>query len=182
MNVLLKKRAVAIGACILAAGALLSYIGVLYPSEEAEAMGSGRRDYTTVHNFNVEIDGVVVGGFKEVDGLESKTEVIEYQEGNEANQGITHKRPGKTNYSNIILRRGNLHTPELWEWRKKVVKGVAERKSGSIIILDANMEKVVRYNFFEAWPCSWKLSALDSEGNDTLLEEIELCVEYWERQ
>ena len=179
MNVLLKKRVVVLCACLLGAGAVLAYAGVLYPQKEAEAMGSERRDYTTIHNFNVEIDGVVVGGFKEVDGLESKTEVIEYQEGNER---VLHKRPGKTNYSNIILRRGNLHTPELWEWRKKVVAGTTERKSGSVIVLDTNMEEIVRYNFFEAWPCRWKGPTLDSASNDTLTEEIELCVEYWERQ
>ena len=39
--------------------------------------GGDRRDYTTIHNFNVEIDGVIIGGFKEVDGLESKTEITE---------------------------------------------------------------------------------------------------------
>jgi phage tail-like protein len=178
MRALLKTRTAVLSACVLGAGAILAYAGVLYPQEAAEAMGSERRDYTTIHNFNVEIDGVVVGGFKEVDGLESKTEVIEYQEGNER---IMHKRPGKTNYSNIILRRGNLHTPELWDWRKKIVDGVQERKSGSIIVLDTAGEEIVRYNFFEAWPCRWKGPSLNSASNDALEEEIELCVEYWER-
>src|SRR5262245_48437497 len=141
--------------------------------------GAGdRRDYTTIHNFNVEIDSVIVGGFKEVDGLESKTEIIEYKEGNEARM---HKRPGKTNYTNIILRRGNLQTPELWEWRKKVVQGLTERKSGSIIMLaDDGTTEVGRYNFFEAWPCRWKGPAVASLGDTHTVEEIELAVEWWE--
>ncbi|MEK7560447.1 MAG: phage tail protein [Patescibacteria group bacterium] len=177
--IVLKNHTAVLCTGLLGMSALLFYAGTLYPHEEAAAMGSDRSDYTTIHNFNVEIDGVVVGGFKEVDGLESKTEVIEYQEGNER---IMHKRPGKTNYSNIILRRGNLHTPELWEWRKKVVEGITERKSGSIIVIGANMEEVVRYNFFEAWPCRWKGPSLNSTSNDALEEEIELCIEYWERR
>lgn len=139
----------------------------------------GRRDYLTIHNFNVEVDGVIVGGFKEVDGIERKTEIIEYKDGNEI---IMHKRPGKTAYSNIILRRGFLNGPELWNWSQTVINGVTERKSGSLIMLaDDGVTEVMRYNFFEAWPCRWKGPAVQSTGDTHTVEEIELACEKWER-
>lgn len=47
--------------------------------------------------------------FSSVDGLSFEYEVIEYKDGNEINM---HKRPGKTNYANITIRRGFINSPE----------------------------------------------------------------------
>jgi len=124
--------------------------------------------------FDMEIDGAKVGSFKTVDGLENAQEVVEYQEGTER---VMHKRPGKTNYSNIILRRGNMHTPELFEWYKKVTKGVTERKNISIIIHNQAGSATARYNYFEAWPCKWKGPSLDARSGTIPVEEIVICIE-----
>jgi phage tail-like protein len=141
-------------------------------------MPEDRRDYFTLHNFNVEIDGVVQAGFKEVEGLDSVTEVIEYKDGDDM---TVHKRPGRTKYSNIILRRGFINDPAFWEWRKSVIEGRVQRKSGSIVIFNDANEEVMRYNFYEAWPCSWKGPKLDASGRDVTVEEVELVVERIER-
>ena len=60
-------------------------------------------DYVGQFNFSVEIENVTVGRFKSVDGLDSETEVIEYQDGDDM---ILRKRPGRTKYSNVVLKRG----------------------------------------------------------------------------
>lgn len=136
-------------------------------------------DHIGHYNFKVEIEGVTVGAFKEVGGLESETEIIEYQDGDDI---TLRKRPGRTKYSNIVLKRGYVATDELWKWRKQVVEGKTERKSGSVILLaDDGQTEVVRYNFFEAWPCKWKGFQLDGKGADTAVEQIELAVEKVER-
>ena len=44
-------------------------------------------------NFAVEIEGLLVGGFTEVSGLESEIEVEEYREGGV--NGFVHKLPGQ---------------------------------------------------------------------------------------
>lgn len=131
-----------------------------------------------VNNFRVEIDGVVQAGFKEISGIEAETEVIEEKE----TDSVSLKRPGKTNYSNIVLKRGFINDPALYEWYKKVVKGVTERKSGSIIVLDRAGNEALRYNFFEAWPCRWKAPELNSKSEVEFVEEIELCVASWEQK
>ncbi|MBU1431643.1 phage tail protein, partial [Myxococcota bacterium] len=69
----------------------------------------------------------------------------------------------------------------LWEWWKAVREGKVQRKSGSIILQNDHGLEVMRYNFFEAWPCKWKGFALDGKGTDSAVEEIEMVVERWER-
>jgi len=128
--------------------------------------------------FDVETDGKTIARFHSADGLENAQEVIEYKAGTDQ---ISHKRPGKTNYSNIILRRGNIHTSDLWEWYKKVIKGTTERKNISIIA--QNQSPIprdryhYRYNYFEAWPCKWKAPALHYRGGDPV-EEVTICIEW----
>ena len=135
-------------------------------------------DHIGQYNFKVEIDGVTEAAFKAVDGLDSETEIIEYQDGDDM---ILRKRPGRTKYSNITCKRGYVTTTELWDWRKTVMDGGVQRKSGSIVLMNDKNEEIMRYNFFEAWPAKWKGFSLDGKGADVAVEEIEFVVEYWER-
>ncbi len=137
-----------------------------------------QHDYIGQFNFRVEIDGVTTAAFKNVEGLDSETEVIEYQDGDDL---FLRKRPGRTKYSNIVLKRGYVSTDELWQWRKRVMEGKVDRKSGSIVLNNDNGDEVMRYNFFEAWPCKWKGFSLDGKGTDVAVEELEFVVERWER-
>ena len=139
-----------------------------------------RRPFDHIGNFNfkVEINGVTVAAFKNVEGLDSETEVVEFQDGDDI---VLRKRPGRTKYSNITLKRGYVNTDELWVWRKAVIDGHVERKAGSVILLDDAAGEIMRYNFYEAWPCKWKGFTLDGKGTDVNVEEIELAVEKVER-
>ncbi|MBI2041254.1 MAG: phage tail protein [DPANN group archaeon] len=70
--------------------------------------------------IKLEIDGVVVGSFKEISGLESETEIIEYQDGDDV---IIRKLRGRVNYSSIALERGFINDPAFIDWVKEVMKG-----------------------------------------------------------
>ena len=126
-----------------------------------------------------EIEGLTAGTFRNVEGLDSETEIVEYQDGDDL---VLRKRPGRTKYSNIVLKRGYVASDELWQWRKKVMDGSVERKSGSVILCNDAGDPVMRYNFFEAWPCKWKGFTLDRKGTDAVVEEVELVVERLERE
>lgn len=141
---------------------------------------SSRRKHDPLgnYNFQVEIEGVTQGAFKAVDGLDSQTEVIEYQDGDDR---TLRKRPGRTYYSNIVLKRGFVNSDEFWKWRKAVIDGKVERKSGSIILLDDSGGEVMRYNFYEGWPCAWRGFDLEGRGSEATVEEIEIAVERMER-
>ncbi len=137
------------------------------------------------YNFLLEVSGItgdsktIVGGFKTVSGMDSETEVIEFKQGNDR---VVRKKPGRTTYANIVLERGYTATDDLWTWRNNIEKGIIDRRSGSIIILDQDLTtEVARYNFYEAWPAKWYVPDMDSDSSAMAIEKIELAVEKVER-
>ncbi len=140
-----------------------------------------RRDFDHIGSFNfkVVINGVTEGPFIYVSGIESQSEVIEYRNGADR---LTRKIPGRTSYSNIVMRRGYNNMDELWRWRKSVTDGVLERRDGSIFILGADAEaEITQFNFFQAWPCRYELGQFNGEVDSVLIEEIEIVTEKIER-
>ena len=135
-------------------------------------------DHLVSNKFKLEIEGVTQGQFTAISGLESFTEVIEFSDGGDV---IVRKRPGRTHFSNIILKRGFTNTDELWTWYKAVIDGKIERKSGSVIVVGDDGSEIMRYNFFEAWPCRWKSLVMDAAKEGTIIEELEIAVEKIEK-
>ena len=135
-------------------------------------------------NFVVEIDGLeeagpaVAGGFRDVSGLVSRSEILEYRVGN---QSAPMKLPGRPVYGNILLSRGVTSSAALYLWRKRVEEGDEDLRSGSIVLLDAAMREKARWNFYGAWPCRYKGPALESSGQELSVEVLELVVEKLER-
>lgn len=161
----------ALGAVVLALAGLAFGTALAAPAKSA----TGKPGPTIV----LEIEGKVVGQFKEISGLESEVEVIEYKDGSDP---ITHKRAGRATYKNFIVKSdGLVYDLALIDWYKDVLSGKADRKSGSVIYLDREGNEVLRYNFFEAWPCRWKAPELNSGSDTALFEEIEFVVERVER-
>lgn len=151
---------------------------LLIAARPASSVDAAKQKLFFPANFRVEIDGTVVEGIKEVSGIESELEVIEYRNGDDP---ITHKRPGRVKYGDITLKRGFVKDDALRAWYKKVLAGTTERKSASIIYLDRAGNEVMRYNLFEAWPCRWKAPELSSKGDTTSVESIDVCAERIER-
>lgn len=132
--------------------------------------------------FILEVEGItknearsVVGGFSKVAGMDSKTEVIEYRHGNSPH---VHKKPGRTNYSNITLERGFSGSDDLYVWRRQIENGSVTRRSGSVVAMDHDgVTEVWRYNFFGAWPSEWEAPDFDAGGSQMAIEKITLTIE-----
>ena len=137
--------------------------------------GSNRNDPYKKFNFLVEIDGVQVAGFSECSGLSTETDVIEYREGNE--RGGVRKLPGLTKYANIVLKRGFTRSRELWNWRKVVIDGGVERRSGAIVLLGENHVPVARFQFREGWPAKWEGPSLNAKSSEVAIETLEIAHE-----
>ena len=135
-------------------------------------------DHLVKSKFRVEIEGVTAATFVAISGLEASTDVVTFADGQDM---LNRKRPGRTTYSNIVLKRGYTNSNELWDWYMKVVDGKIERRSASIIVCGDDGSEIVRYNLFEAWPCRWKSLMLDTTSKETLIEELEIAVEKIER-
>ncbi len=120
-------------------------------------------------HFVVEIDGIQAASFAEVSGLESEVAVIEYRTGADL---TTRKLPGLRKFANLTLKRGVTRDAELWNWHESL-----ERRNGSIVLLDVKRNEVVRWNFFEGWPCKWVGPGLNARSNEVAIEMLEIAVE-----
>jgi len=131
-----------------------------------------RKDPYLSFRFLVEIEGLVVGGFSEVSGLQAETQVEEYREGG-VNDFI-HRLPKETRYPNLTLKRGITDSDVLWKWHQDVVNGKVTRKSGYIVLLDSEGNESWRWNFIDAYPAKWVGPDLGADSNTVAFETIEL--------
>ncbi|WP_166240037.1 phage tail protein [Paenibacillus turpanensis] len=122
--------------------------------------------------FQVEIKGLIVGGFSEVTGMQAETEVMEYREGG-VNTHL-HYFQKQTKFSRIVLKRGLSQSPELWEWYESSIIGKSKRTNGSIILFSEAGEEVCRWNFFDAYPVKWVGPHLQATSGSIAIESIEI--------
>ncbi|MBN1946499.1 MAG: phage tail protein [Bradymonadales bacterium] len=142
-------------------------------------------DYIGNYNFSVTIDGVAAGHFSGVDGLSIEQEVIEFQDGDDP---LTRKRPGRVKFGDITLKKGYISSTVLNQWIQaaRIGSGQFQRKNMSVILHDNakpnpdGASEIKRWNCFECFPKSWKVSSLDGKGNDVMTEEIVIALEYFE--
>jgi phage tail-like protein len=128
-----------------------------------------------VFNFAVEIEGLVVGGFTEVSGLESRIETTDHREGGV--NGHVHRLPASARPANLVLRRGLTTSNALWDWFDDTARGVDVRRNGTIMLLDRQQVPVMWWNFRHALPVAWSGPQLDARGEDVAVEMIELAHE-----
>ena len=132
-----------------------------------------REDPYLSFRFLVEIQGLIVGGFSEVSGLQANTEVEEIKEGGV--NDYVHKLPKITEYPNITLKRGITDLDALWNWHQDVVNGKVERKTVFIILLDSERNEKWRWSFEHAYPVKWTGPDLKADGSTVGVETLELA-------
>jgi phage tail-like protein len=132
-----------------------------------------RKDPYMSFRFLVEIQGLIVGGFSEISGLQAETEFEEVREGGV--NDYVHKLPKITKYPNITLKRGLTDSEVLWNWHQDVVNGKIDRKSGFIILLDSEGNEKWRWHFVNAYPMKWTGPDLRADSNTVAVESIELA-------
>ncbi|MBE9592051.1 MAG: phage tail protein [Proteobacteria bacterium] len=132
-----------------------------------------RKDPYLNFRFLVEIQGLIVGGFSEVAGLQAETEIEEKPEGGV--NDYVHKLPKITKYPNITLKRGITDSDALWNWHQDVVNGKFERKSGFIILMDSEGNEKWRWYFEHAYPVKWTGPDLKADNSAVAVETLELA-------
>lgn len=111
-------------------------------------------------NFLVEIEGIQVGGFSSVSGLQSQVEVRTVREGGV--NDTEYKLPGQVSYGDLTLEAGLTAQDPMWTWYLATLKGNIQRKNGSIYLRDAKGQPAICWNFFSAWPKEWQGPSLDA--------------------
>jgi hypothetical protein len=110
--------------------------------------------------IKVEIEGVTQGLFDVVEGL-----------------GLPSDSSG-TKPAPIILRR--VYDPTLkglWNWRRSVVEGNAQKRDGHILLFDAEGNLAASWLFRRGWPSRWEVPRLQANAQDPGEEVVEIIHE-----
>jgi phage tail-like protein len=132
-----------------------------------------RSDPFLSFNFELELEGLLVGSFSEVSGLGAEIDIEEYREGG-VNEFV-HKLPKNTKYGNLVLRRGMTESKVLYDWYKKVVNGKIERRQVTLTLMDTQKSPLKNWSFKNAFPVKWSGPDLKSDGNAVAIELVELA-------
>jgi len=101
--------------------------------------------------------------------------VVEYRDGN---TNDIRKLPGRTGWSDIVLKRGFRGGTELYEWATTYARtGNLVRRSGAITMIDANGHQIARWQFERGWPLKWGGPDFDASKNEVALETLVIAHE-----
>lgn len=134
---------------------------------------SGRVDPFLDFRFRVELDGLLVGGFTDVSGLEVEVQTEEYEEGGE--NAFTHVLPTRVQHGTLTLERGVTDSAELWDWMDAASDGPPTFKTGQVFLYDSVGEPVRGWEFRRGYPIRWTGPELAGDGGAVAVESIEIA-------
>jgi len=125
--------------------------------------------------FLVELFGIIVAEFKECTGLGFKREAFPVKEGG-VNDHV-HYLPGRTEYTNIVLKYGVAESQDLWDWYYKYgLYDLKVRRADLTILLRNVRGDVVRcWSVMDAFPVRWEGPQLNTESSQVAIETLEIA-------
>lgn len=130
--------------------------------------------------FLLEVDGVEIGVFSEVSGLELTVGVEEYAEGGQ--NGYVHKLPGRMSWPNLVFRRGITDSDALFAWvQKSSGQGFAAngnkltKSTGAITLIASDETRLRSWNLDGVFPVRWTGPRLSVKASEALEEELEVA-------
>jgi phage tail-like protein len=123
------------------------------------------------NHFFLELEGVTIGAFREVSGLQMEREILEYNEGGQ--NGYVHKLPGRVKYPNLVLKRGITDQDELmkWFWQSR---DTPQRKAVTVRLFDTARQPKRSWAFQQAYPVKWVGPTLNAGSDNAATETLEL--------
>lgn len=127
--------------------------------------------------------------FSEVSGIEMELDTsLQVSEG--GNNDYSYNLPGRTKYSDLVLKRGIVpKTSALFSWCQKTIGGnytkKIETKTVSVKLLDEKGETLISWNFKNAYPKKLSISNLNAKAsgeNALMIETITITYSEFERQ
>lgn len=133
-------------------------------------------------NFQVEVDGIVMGAFAECSGLTEDTDSTDYRE--QSISETLRKIPGARKFSKITLKRGLITNFEFYQWLNKTANSNNEvvKKSVTVVLLGESRNLVFRWNFKNAWPTKLEGDLPNTTDSVVVIETLELAHEGFEME
>jgi phage tail-like protein len=102
-------------------------------------------------------------GFAEVSRLSSATD------------GGVPVRERRQHFETVIFRRALTRSTELYDWRRRIVDGVDDRRDITIHQLESPDGAIANsWRLVGAWPCRWSGPAFNALGGELAIEELEV--------
>jgi phage tail-like protein len=137
-------------------------------------------DLPTGGLFIFEVDGVEIGTFREVRGLELTVDVELYTEGGQ-NQYV-HKLPGTLHWPNLVFSRGMVESDALFTWvSNSAGEGFAAngnkvtRSTGAVTAVNHVGERLRAWEFDQVFAVRWTGPEFHADSTAQLVEELEVA-------
>jgi phage tail-like protein len=134
----------------------------------------------TASFFVFEVDGVEIGVFLEVTGLEVTVAVEEIREGGQ--NAFAYKVPGRMRWPNLVFRRGLTDSDALFTWVSNASgEGFAgnnnklSRATGAVTALGSDGARLRSWEFEGVFAVRWKGPDFATASNAPLEEELEVA-------
>jgi phage tail-like protein len=129
--------------------------------------------------FLFEVDGVEIGRFMEISGLEVSIETEDVQEGGQ--NSYVHKLPGRMTWPNMRLKRGITQNDSLFTWMSKssgeqftAGGNKLTRNSAAITLMGPGGERLRAWEIDGAFPVKWTGPSFSVSSTDMAVEELEI--------
>jgi phage tail-like protein len=136
-------------------------------------------DTPIASRFLFEIDGVEIGIFREVNGLQVTVEMVPIKEGGQ--NAFVHSVPGRMTWPNITFKRGLTQSDNLFAWLSKSSgEGFAgagnkvTRSTGAITAITLQGRRLRSWTVQDALPVRWKGPDFSATSSAILEEELEI--------
>jgi phage tail-like protein len=136
-------------------------------------------DLPTASRFLFELDGVEIGIFREIHGLQVTVGVEEFREGGQ--NGFSHRVPGRMSWPNVVFKRGVTQSNALFDWLNKssgegfaAASNKLTRSTGAITAVAGDGTRLRAWELIDVFPVKWKGPDFSVESRDPLEEELEI--------
>jgi phage tail-like protein len=131
--------------------------------------------------FDLEIEGIQVASFAECSGFGLTVATDKLEEG-----GVNHttrKLPARTDFTNIVLKKGVTESTELFDWVMEAINGRIKRKTVTLHVLNpgAKPEEMTFYEVLRAFPVKWTGPTFQTSANQAAIETLELAHDGFEK-
>lgn len=130
--------------------------------------------------FLFEVDGIPIGTFREISGLQLAVTVEEHVEGGQ--NGYVHKLPGVLTWPNLVFTRGLVESDALFTWVRNsagenfTANGNKLTKStGAITALTFTGERLRAWEFDGVFAVGWQGPSFSVDSETQLMERLEVA-------
>jgi phage tail-like protein len=121
------------------------------------------KDVNPSYRFRLEFDGLQTANFQKAEGLNGKVSVRSYEDGGEP---LPTKQVGKPEFDNQTLEYGATQNMELWQWFRKSLNGITDKRSAALIVFNDAGREVERWNIFGCFPIEFNPGTWDATQKD----------------